>query len=55
MNRPVTAAFLLLFSALAWADEESSVSVVQSEGSVEIVKSGSAAGKPAGKGDKGKK
>lgn len=44
-------AVVLLWSALGWAEVESSVRITQSDGSVEIVKSGATAGKPAREGD----
>ena len=44
-------AVVLLWSALGWAEDESSVRIAQSDGSVEIVKSGAKAGKPAKEGD----
>lgn len=46
----VAVAVFLLWGALAWAEEESSVRVAQADGSVDIVKSGAAA-KPAREGD----
>lgn len=47
----VAMAVFLVWSALGWAEEESSVRITQSDGSVEIVKSGAKAGKPAKEGD----
>lgn len=44
-------AVLMIWSALGWAEEESSVRVTQSDGSVEIYKGGAQAGKPAKDGD----
>ena len=44
-------AVLMLWSALGWAEEESSVRVTQSDGAVEIYKGGAQAGKPAKEGD----
>ena len=44
-------AVLMIWSALGWAEEESSVRVTQSDGTVEIYKSGAQAGKPAKEGD----
>lgn len=44
-------AVFLMWSALALADEESTVRITQADGSVEIVKSGAKAGRPAKEGD----
>ncbi|MBI4753935.1 MAG: FecR domain-containing protein [Betaproteobacteria bacterium] len=49
--RHMALAVFLMGSVLAWADEESTVRITQSDGSVEIVKSGAQAGKPAKEGD----
>jgi len=43
-------AALLVCHPIAWADEESSVRLTQSDGAVEIVKAGAAAGSPAREG-----
>ncbi|MDP2809242.1 MAG: PKD domain-containing protein [Rhodocyclaceae bacterium] len=50
MKYGVIATFLL-WSALGWAADESGVRIAQSDGTVEIVKGGAKAGKPAKEGD----
>lgn len=47
----VAVAVFLLWSVLGWADEESSVRITQSDGSVEIFKGGAKTGKAAKEGD----